>query len=283
MNDHRTARPTPPDAQQVSWPQIADELSAIVASQGDIHRDLHMRVPNDDLWQFKALLDTGDDIFSVTIATLWAIEQLGKVPPKVQELWPEGGHDAEDRLRIWAADPAGHKRPRWTIVAMAATAWCNVLEGFLSGVAQTAIDANAFDRVRAAFPDAEIDWASVDLAREKILQRMLPSTKRKGQSFRYLEAVFGCQISPTIPVALRALYFFRHSVIHPKRGRTHDEHEHHPSSEEWVSWATAVRALAGLLIRALADRLDERRAAGELIPLFPHHKFNPPPPTRAPA
>lgn len=245
-------------------------------SVGDITPDLHRRVPNDDLWQLKALSDTGEDIFMTTIATLQAIEELGKRPPKVQQLSPEGGHDAEDRMRIWAADPVGHGRPRWTIVAMAATAWCNVLEGFLRGVSETAIDARAVTRVQAAFPEAKINWGVIATASDEIISRMLPSTKRNGQSFRYIEAVFGCQIDPEVGRALRSLVLFRNEVTHPKRGRTHDEHRSSPSSAQWVAWAASVRCLAGTVIRALADRLDERRATGEVIPLFPDGRGNPP-------
>ena len=251
-----------------SWREIANHLSALMAAVGDISPDLNRRVPSDDLWQFKALIDTGEDIFLTTIATLGAIGELGKQPPKVQEVWPEGGHDAEDRLRIWAADPARHNRPQWTIIAMSATAWCNVLEGFLNGTSATAIDAHAITRVRTAFPD--VPWDTVASPREVIAARMLPSTKRKGQSLRYVEAVFGCRLDPSIAVALRSLVSFRNAVTHPKRGRTHDEHRSPPSSEEWVVWSAAVRAFAGTVIRALADRLDERRGAGEVIPLFPN-------------
>src|SRR5262245_48480301 len=100
---------------------------------------------------------------------------------------PNGEYSDEDRLKIWAADPAGHGRPVWTVVAMAATAWCSVLEGFIRGIALTAIDSTALSRVRAAFPDAEIEWASLDRAKTQIVQRMLPSTKQKGKSMRYIE------------------------------------------------------------------------------------------------
>ena len=258
-----------PSAAPPNWLAIAERLAVLVQSVGDIAPDLHRRVPSDDLWQFKALIDTGEDILMTTIVALQAIDELGKQPPKVQQLWPSGGHDAEDRLRIWAADPVGHNRPRWTIVAMGATAWCNVLEGFLSGVSATAIDIGALSRVRAAFPDAKITWATPDAAREQITARMIPSTKRRGQSLRYIEAVFATQLDPMIGVGLQALVSFRNAVTHPKRGRTHDEHRTPPSSDEWVAWSAAVRALGGTVVRALADRLDERRVAGEVIPIFP--------------
>ena len=252
-----------------SWEPVAERLSALMKSLGDISPDLHSRVPSDCLWQFKALIDTGEDIFMTTIVALQAVDDLGKQPPKVQQLWREGGHDAEDRMRIWASDPAGHNRPQWTIVAMAATAWCNVLEGFLRGISATAIDAGAVSRVRGAFPDAQIDWGVLPTARSQITAKMLPSTKKKGQSFRYVEAVFGCQIDSDVGCGLRSLITFRNAVTHPKRGRTHDEHRDCPSSAEWVAWAASVRCLAGTVIRALADCLDGRRAAGEVIPLFP--------------
>ncbi|MFZ0184392.1 MAG: hypothetical protein WAL88_06105, partial [Nitrosotalea sp.] len=106
--------------------------------------------------------------------------------------------------------------------------------------------------------------------------RMLPSTKRNGQSLKYVEAVFACRLDPLIGVGLRSLVSFRNAVSHPKRGRTHDEHRSSPSSDQWVAWSAAVRALAGTVIRALADRIDERRAAGEVIPLFPDGRGNPP-------
>jgi hypothetical protein len=250
-----------------SWAALAERLASIVTAQGDVLHDLHSRIPGDDLWQYKALLDTGDDIFAVTLATLWAIDTLGKQPPTTPDPWPEGGLSAEDRLRIWAADPAGDQRPRWTIVAMAAAAWCNALEGFLSGLSEIAIDGGAIQRVQAAFPEAHIDWASPIRAREKIEQRMLPSAKKNGQSLRYLNLVFGCEIVKDIGCGLQALVTFRNSVIHPKRGRTHDEHRTHPCSDQWTCWSHAVRALAGVVIRSLADRLDERRALGESIPL----------------
>lgn len=252
-----------------SWEAVAECLRVRLTAIGGISADLHHRVPNDDLWQFKALIDTGEDIFLTTIVTLQAIEELGKQPPKVQQLWPEGGHDAEDRMKIWAADPVGYNRPRWTIVAMAATAWCNVLEGFLRGISATAIDSGAVSRVRGAFPEAQIEWGDVSKARDRITAKMLPSTKKKGQFARYIETVFGCQIDPEVGRGLRSLITFRNDVTHPKRGRTHDEHRDCPSSAEWVAWAASARCLAGTVIRALADRLDERRAAGEVIPLFP--------------
>jgi hypothetical protein len=252
-----------------SWEAIAQRLSVLQKSVGDISPDLHRRVPNDDLWQFKALIDTGEDIFMTAIVTLGAIDELGKQPPKVQQLWPEGGHDAEDRMRIWAADPVGYNRPRWTVVAMSATAWCSVLEGFLRGVSATAIDAGAVARVRRGFPEATIDWGAVPTARNQITPKMLPSTKKKGQFARYIEAVFGCTIDSDVGQGLRSLISFRNEVTHPHRGRTHDEHRDCPTSAEWVAWAASVRCLAGTVIRALADRLDERRAAGEVIPLFP--------------
>lgn len=258
-----------PVGEPPSWERVAEHLTALMQSVGDISPDLHRRVPNDALWQFKALIDTGEDIFMTTIVTLQAIEELGKQPPKVQQLWPEGRHDAEDRARIWAADPVGHNRPRWTIVAMAATAWCNVLEGFLRGISATAIDAGAVSRVRAAFPEAKIEWDAAQTARDQITAKMLPSTKKNGQSFRYIEAVFECQVDSQVERGLRSLIVFRNEVTHPQRGRTHDEHRNSPSSAEWVAWAGSVRCLAGTVIRALADRLDERRAAGEVIPLFP--------------
>jgi hypothetical protein len=81
--------------------------------------------------------------------------------------------------------------------------------------------------------------------------------------------VFGCTIDPDVGLGLRSLVTFRNEVTHPRRGRTHDEHRNSPSSAEWVAWAGSVRCLAGTVIRALADRLDERRAVGEIIPLFP--------------
>jgi hypothetical protein len=249
---------------------LEGEKAVVAGSDG------HRRVPSDDLWQLKALIDTGEDIFMTTIVTLQAIEDLGKQPPKVQQLWPEGGHDAEDRMRIWAADPAGHGRPRWTIVAMAATAWCNVLEGFLRGVSATAIDSGAVARVRGAFPEAQIDWSDIPRARDKITAKMLPSTKKKGQHARYVETVFGCTIDADVGQGLRSLISFRNEVTHPRRGRTHDEHRDCPSSAEWVAWAASVRCLAGTVMRALADRLDERRAAGEVVPLFPDGRGNPP-------
>jgi len=254
--------------EQISWTAITTQLLPIVGSVGNISSDLHRRVPNEELWEFKALIDTGEDIFAMTITALGAIDELAKQPPKVRALWPEGGHDTEDRLRIWAADPAGHKRPQWTIVAMAASAWCNALEGFLRGISQLSIDTNAINRVRAMFPDAEIDWLSIDAARATISQRIRPSSKVKSKSTKYLEAVFGCQIDPAIVIGVRALVAFRNSITHPERGRSHDEHANYPSSEQWVAWAYAVRALAGTLIRALATRLDERRSTGESIPLF---------------
>jgi hypothetical protein len=239
-----------------------------VTGQGDVLHDLHSRIPGDDLWQYKALLDTGDDIFAVTLATFWAIDALGRQPPTKPDPWPEGGQTSEDRLRIWAADPTGDQRPRWIVVSMAATAWSNALEGFLSGLSEIAIDGHAVQRVQKMFPDAEIEWDAPILAREKIAQRMLPSARRKGQSLRYIEAVFGCSIVEDIGCGLQALVTFRNSVIHPKRGRTHDEHRNHPCSDQWTCWAHAVRALAGVVIRSLADRLDERRALGESIPLM---------------
>jgi hypothetical protein len=263
-----TTHSIPSNDDQISWATLAEKLSEAVAKQGDILAGLHSRVPSDDLWQYKALLDTGEDIFAVTLAAFWAIDALGKQPPKVRDPWPLGGLDAEDRLRIWAADPTGDRRPRWMIVAMAATAWCNALEGFLGGLTATAVDAHAVQRVRAAFPEADIQWESFETARVQIAQRMVPSTKRKGQSLRYIEAVFGCKIEEDIGLGLRALVVFRNSVIHPTRGRAHDEHRNHPCSDEWACWAGTVRALAGLLMKSLADRLDERRAAGESIPLF---------------
>ena len=165
-----------------------------------------------------------------TIVTVNAIDELGKQLPKVEMAFPPDGHDTEERLRIWAADPAGHNRPRCTIVAMAAMAWSNVLEGFFRGISETAVDAKAIARVKA---------------------------------------VFGCQIHPTVERAVRALIAFRNDVTHPQRGRTHDEHRTSPSADEWAARAFAVRVLAGTVIRSLADRLDDRRAAGEAILLFP--------------
>ena len=251
-----------------TWATLAERLAGIVTSQGDVLDGLHSRIPGDDLWQHKALMDTGDDVFAVTLAALWAIDTLGRQPPTKPDPWPEGGLSSEDRLRIWAADPAGHQRPQWTVVAMAATAWCNALEGFLSGLSEIAIDEQAIQRVQKAFPDADIEWDSPIMARAKIAQRMLPSTRRKGQALRYIEAVFDCAIVEDIGCGLQALVTFRNSVIHPKRGRTHDEHRTHPCSDQWTCWAHAVRALAGMVTTSLADRLDERRASGESIPLF---------------
>jgi hypothetical protein len=173
-----SAGPAVPAGEPPSWESVAQHLSVLMKSVGDISPDLHRRVPNGDLWQFKALIDTGEDIFMTTIVTVQAIDALGKLPPKVQQLCPEGGHDAEDRMRIWAADPVGHNRPRWTIVAMAATAWTNVLEGFLRGVSTTAIDAGAVSRVRRAFPKADIEWGDIERARDKITSKMLPSERR---------------------------------------------------------------------------------------------------------
>jgi hypothetical protein len=236
---------------------------------GTFPLDLSRRVPNDDLWQFKALIDTGEDIAAITIAALGAIESLGKTPPKVQELEPEGGHDAEDRMRIWAADPCGYKRPNWTIVMMGAISWCSVLEGFLRGLSATAIDVTALARVRSAFPDVKgIDWAAVEKARDPILGKMVPSARKSSQFFGYIEAVFGCKVDPVIREALLSLIAFRNTVTHPDRGRAHDEHRNVPLSDQWVAWADAVRTLAGTVIRALAERLDERRAGGEVVPLF---------------
>jgi hypothetical protein len=268
--------PEKPRMDTPPWSRVAEQLSVLMTSVGDISPDLHGRVPNDELWQFKALIDTGEDIFMTTLATMRAIEELRKQPPKDRNAGQDGGHDSEDRLRIWAADPIGHNRPRWTIVAMGATAWCNVLEGFLSGISLTAIDKGAVGRVRSAFPDAQINWDSIDSAREAITARMLPSTKRKSQSLRYIEAVFACHLDPMIGVGLQSLVLFRNAVSHPKRGRSHDDHRNPPSSDQWVSWSATVRALAGTVIRALADRIDERRAAGEVIPLFPDGRGNPP-------
>jgi hypothetical protein len=259
-----------------NWPAIAERLAVLVQSVGDIAPDLHGRVPSDDLWQFKALVDTGDDIYATTIVALRAIDELGKEAHKISNLGPDGGYDTDDRLRSWAADPAGHGRPQWTVVAMAATAWCNVLEGFLNGISATAINVHAVARVRKAFPDVEIDWASVESARPLIASRVRPSTKKKAQWFRYIEAVFGCNVDANVAIALRSLVSFRNAVIHPERGRSHDEHRRHALSDEWVAWSLAVRALAGTVMRALADRLDERRAAGEVIPLFPDGRGNPP-------
>jgi hypothetical protein len=270
MNEHpendevEDSKVSPP-----SWSSVAEHLSELMKDVGDLAPDLHRRVPSDDLWQFKALIDTGEDIFMTTIATLRAIDELGKQLPTVQEIWPEGGHNAEDRMRIWAADPAGHNRPQWTIVAMAAGAWCNVLEGFFNGIAATAIDAKAIARVRVAFPNAFGKDDSIESVRTAITSRMRPSTKKKGQSLRYIEAVFGCKLDPMVGVGLRSLVSFRNAVTHPEQGRTHDEHRNTPSSDEWVAWSAAVRVLAGTVIRALADRLDERRAEGDVIPLFP--------------
>ena len=147
--------------------------------------------------------------------------------------------------------------------------WIEPLEGFLRGICATAIDAGAVARVRAAFPDAKINWGVIPTARDDITARMLPSTKRNGQSFQYIEAVFGCRIDPEIGRGLRSLVLFRNEVTHPHRGRTHDEHRSHASSAQWVAWAASVRCLAGTVTRALADRLDERRATVEVIPLFP--------------
>jgi hypothetical protein len=158
---------------------------------------------------------------------------------------------------------------------MAAAAWCNVLEGFLRGISATALDATAIARVRAAFPDTQIEWDSPDSAKDKITSRMLPSTKKKGQSMKYIEAVFGCQIDPAIVVSLQSLVSFRQEVTHPSRGRTHDEHDP-PSADQWIAWSAAVRALAGTVIRSLADRIDERRVAGEVIPLSADGRGNPP-------
>ena len=114
------------------------------------------------------------------------------------------------------------------------------------------------------------------LARPGIAARMRPSTKNKGQSLRYVEAVFACRLDPAIVVGLQSLVAFRNAVSHPQRGRTHDEHRSPPSSDQWVAWSAAVRALAGTVIRALADCIDERRAAGEVIPLFPDGRGNRP-------
>ena len=237
-------------------------------SVGGFPENLSRRVPNDDLWQFQALIDTGQDIIAATVVTLHAIEELSKVPPNVQELWPQGGHDAEDQLRIWAMDPCGYQRPRWTIVAMGAMSWCNVLEGFLRSISVTAIDASAIVRVQKAFPKAEIEWTSVEKARDTITSRMLPSARMGAHSFEYIEAVFGCTVDPVIREALISLISFRNAVTHPDGGRTHDQHRNPPSSEQWVAWSASVRTLAGTVIRGLADRLDERRAGGEVIPLF---------------
>jgi hypothetical protein len=261
--------PATPNADVTSWRRIAHHLETVVMpAVGSIASDLHQRVPSEDLWQFKALIDTGEDIIAVTITAIGALEALSKTPPKVQEALPEGGHDAEDGLRIWAADPCGYQRPRWTIVVMGAIAWCSVLEGFLRGVATTAIDRTAVARVRTAFPNTNIEWSALERARDTITKRMLPSPKNDGQSFRYVEAAFACKVDPVIHEALLSLASFRNTVTHPKHGRRHDEHRDVPSSDEWVAWSAAVRTYAGTLVRALADRLDERRAAGETIPLF---------------
>lgn len=61
------------------WPQVAEQLARLVESVGDIAPDLHRRVPSDDLWQFKALVDTGEDILMTTIVTLRAIEELKNI------------------------------------------------------------------------------------------------------------------------------------------------------------------------------------------------------------
>jgi hypothetical protein len=235
------------------------------------------RLPNDELWQFKALVDTGEDIYATTIVALQAIDALGKELHKTTGPGPDGSLSTEDRLRVWAGDPAGHGRPQWTVVAMAATAWCNVLEGFLNGISAMAISVDAVARVRSVFPDAGIEWASIESARRAIAPRMRPSTKKKAQWVGYLEAVFGCRFDADVVIALRSLVSFRNTVIHPERGRSHDEHRSHPSSEEWVAWSLAVRILAGTIMNALADRIDERRAAGEIIPLFPDGRGNPEP------
>jgi hypothetical protein len=258
----------PSGSDTCTWADLAGRLTSIVTAQGDVLNGLHSRIPGDDRWQYKALLDSGDDIFAVTLAAFWAIDSLGRQPPTKPDPWPEGGLSSEDRLRIWAADPAGHKRPRWTVVAMAAMAWSNALEGFLSGLSEISIDVQAVKRVRQSFPDANIEWDTPILARAKIAQRMLPSTRRRGQSLQYIEAVFGCTIVEDIASGLQALVTFRNSVVHPKQGRTHDDHRTHPCSDQWTCWANAVRALAGVVIASLADRLDERRALGESIPLL---------------
>lgn len=255
------------DAGDEQWEAIASQLSKAALEQGDVIAKFGDSVPNDAVWQFKALMDTGDDIFAAAQAFFWALEELKKLPVRALSVWDK--IDAEDHLRIWARDLPGERRPRWTVVAMTAGAWCNALEGFIRGISSSSIDPSIVARVRGAFPDAGIDWDNLEQAKRQIAHKMLLSTRRNGQCFEYMRVAFGCDIAPEVGQALKSLVAFRNSATHPERGRRHADHQKHPCSAEWVSWANAIRVLAGGIIAALAGRLKERRAKGEKIPLFP--------------
>jgi len=250
-------------------------LKAIGEDFDAVHHDLHRRVPSQQMFQLKALDDTCFDVVMMMYLMDTTLGSFQGKNPKVMEIWPEGGHDVEDKVIIWASDPAGHKRPQWTAVAMTATFLCSALEGFIRGLEELAVRDDAIARVRAAFPEAGIAWSELTRASKEIRIRIRPSAKGDGRFLTYMEAVFGLSVDVDIRAALASLVWFRNAIVHPSRGRSHDEHEKVPHPDQYMTWLAAVRVLTQKVMRALADRLDERRARGELIPLFPHHTKNP--------
>jgi hypothetical protein len=77
------------------WSTIAAHMAVLMRSVGDISGDLHRRVPSNDLWQFKALIDTGEDILMTTIVAVQAIDELGKRATEIRPL-PQGDYSPDD-------------------------------------------------------------------------------------------------------------------------------------------------------------------------------------------
>jgi hypothetical protein len=75
-------------------------MAVLMKSVGDISPDLHRRVPSSDLWQFKALIDTGEDILMTTIVAVQAIAGLAEQASKVGQPTPLDEYSPDDRLRI---------------------------------------------------------------------------------------------------------------------------------------------------------------------------------------
>ncbi len=166
------------------------------------------------------------------------------------------GVDATPALKQWV-QTVSRERSASTIAAMAATAGCSVLEGFLRALAIDAVDQNLVTRLSPTYQrrarSGQIERLSSNIvgARNQIDTWLKPSG---GAAFtewlNTLSAVFSCSIPPVISTVLEDMIMYRHDITHP-RSLPRDGAIRSIDGARISCWGLAAIALAMTLTHSL--------------------------------